>query len=401
MKPALRVLHVLSNLGVGGAEVWLLALLRYFKEQAGALPFVLKTDLFLTHGVSDTLDHEAKSLGAGLYYSRFGRLSLRRFFRDWRRRLRRGRYHVIHDHQEFCAGIHLLMGAAALPPIRIAHLHNPLTHLRRYSSGPLRTLTVASGNWFISRFGTHVLSTSRQLLMEHGFMDRRYARLHREALYCGFDTSRFAGFHSESFESLCQEFGFPGNIRVMLFAARLDSNADERLNQKNPVFALEVAKHCVEKDLRIRFLMAGGGDAARRKLESRVQEWGLSDRIRLIGSRTDVPRLMLGSHLFLLPSLAEGLGMVVVEAQAAGLPSLVSDVTPRECAVVAPLVSFLGLAEGPVVWAEKALEMINKDRFDSVDSNAAIRNSGFSIENSATRLLEIYSQGLSYGNQPS
>lgn len=391
-KPELRILHVFSNLGVGGAEIWLLALLRYFKQAATELPFRLKTDVFLTHGMSNVFDEEAKSLGAQLYYSRFGRSSLLTFCRDWRRILRSGRYHAIHDHQEFAAGLHFLMGVGNLAPIRIAHLHNPWTYFERYRSSHLRRLTVALGNRLIGRFGTHVLSTSEQLLDEQGFFHKRYAHLCREAVYCGFDTSRYAGKHSENFNSLCDEFGFPRNSHIVLFVGRLDSNPNERLNQKNPVFALEAARAMAVKDASFRFLMAGGGEDMRQKLQDNVRDWNLSDRLFLIGRRSDVPRLMLGSHLLLLPSIAEGLGMVAVEAQAAGLPSLVSEATPKECSVVPGLVNFLRLDEGKSEWSDRALAIINKERPQTMPCNATIRRSRFAIENSAAHLLEIYTE---------
>src|SRR5712691_11396204 len=67
-KRELRVLQVFSVLGMGGAETWLMALLRYFYENEHHLPFRVRTDICLTGGSEAFFDQEARSLGARLFY---------------------------------------------------------------------------------------------------------------------------------------------------------------------------------------------------------------------------------------------------------------------------------------------------------------------------------------------
>jgi glycosyltransferase involved in cell wall biosynthesis len=88
--------------------------------------------------------------------------------------------------------------------------------------------------------------------------------------------------------------------------------------------------------------------------------------------------------------LAEGLGMVAVEAQAAGLPVLASDTTPREGVVVSELVNSFPLAESAESWAKEVLRILDQPTRPARFCNQAVRDSGFSIENSAARLLDIY-----------
>jgi glycosyltransferase involved in cell wall biosynthesis len=99
---------------------------------------------------------------------------------------------------------------------------------------------------------------------------------------------------------------------------------------------------------------------------------------------------MIGSDVLLFTSPAEGLGMVVVEAQAAGLRVLASDTTPRECSVVPDLVKFLSLDLKPSDWADEVERVLNLSRAESWYCLEAIRQSPFSIENSAASLLRIY-----------
>jgi len=125
-------------------------------------------------------------------------------------------------------------------------------------------------------------------------------------------------------------------------------------------------------------------------LQERVATWGLADRIKLLGARSDVPRLMLGSDLLLFPSIAEGLGMVAVEAQAAGLPVLASDAVPQECAVVDGMVTFLPLSAGSQHWATQTLAAMIASKPDPCAANHQVSKSSFSIGNSAKKLLKIY-----------
>ena len=389
-KPECRVLQVFGNLGTGGAETWLIALLKYFKNNEEYLPVRLSIHIFLTSGFKSDFDDEAESLGATLHYSKYSRSNLIGFVRDWRKVLSQYDFHVIHDHQENTAGMHFLMGVGYLPNVRIAHLHNPMLHLRNYSSSLLRRLTLQLGKFLVAKLGTHILATSKQLMIEQGFMKSMFNKLIREPVYCGFDPSRFMGDRSEAFQTLRQEFNWPEDCKILLFVGRLNSAENEKINQKNPAFALDVARNCIRKDPKVRFLMVGGGEPVLSRLKKRVSQWGLEDKITLAGQRSDVPNCMLGSHLLVLSSLAEGLGMVVVEAQAAGLSSIVSDTTPRECSVVHSMVEFMSLEDGASTWAYKVLDMISESRSETEIGNQAVQASDFSIENSASNLLSYY-----------
>lgn len=387
----LKVLHVLSNLGVGGAETWLLALLRHFKEHEEELGVRVETDVFLTHGFRDQLDDEAENLGARLIYARYGRKTLPSFIHHWRKALANGHYQAVHDHQEFSAGWHFLFGYGLLPPVRVAHLHNPMGHQESYNSSGLRGATIGVGNHLVGRYATHLLSTSYQLIEEQGFHKIKSAKtLEKKALYCGFDTRRFLTDKGECRASLLREFGWHGAVQIMLFVGRLDSHIDPTKNQKNPAFCLEIARCCALLNSDFRCLIAGGGEKIIDSYRAKVASWGLSDQIVFLGVRFDVPRLMGGSDLLLFPSKSEGLGMVAVEAQAAGLPVLASDGVPEECSVVNGMVEFLSLNCGVEHWARTVLKKMALPPHDSQMANRIVEDSPFSIRESARQLIGIY-----------
>lgn len=394
-KPKLRVLHVFSVLSMGGAETWLISLLKYFKEHHEEIPVDVAFDILLTGGSKSIFDDEARRLGANLFYVPFTRRNLAGFAREFRRILAKGNYDAIHDHQDHIAGLHFFMGARHLPPVRIAHVHTPLYHRKQYASDWVRRAANSAGKHFLSRFATHIMGTSRQVVEEYE-LDRCQSRgITVGAAHCGFDITEYSGNYTAIHGDLCREFGWEESSKILLFVGRLESDDISYLGQpttnKNPALALEIARMCMAKDQSLRLVMVGAVDTKRIEFEAQIEKWQLRRKIRFTGVRHDVPRLMSGADLLLVPSLAEGLGMVVVEAQAAGLRVLASDNVPGEAVVNSELVTFAQVDAKAEVWANKALQLINLPRLETGKCNQLVKLSPFSIENSAKRLLNVYS----------
>jgi glycosyltransferase involved in cell wall biosynthesis len=118
----------------------------------------------------------------------------------------------------------------------------------------------------------------------------------------------------------------------------------------------------------------------------------LEGRIQFAGIRKDIERFMLASDVLLFPSRGEGLGMVAVEAQAAGLPVLVSNAVPRECVVVPELVHFQKVEAGEAAWAADLLQLAARPP-NILAANQRVAASAFSIDGSARALLRLYSEG--------
>ena len=385
-----RVLHIIDSLGVGGAETWIMSLLRYFAKHRIHDGQSFEFDLCLTSGKEAVFDDEARALGATLHYLPYSRRNLWSFTTKFRKLLRNRCYSAIHDHQEFSGGFHLACGLGALPPVRVIHVHNPLLHYENYGTTFSRRCSIKMGRAGVALFSTAIAGTSCQLLREYRYDRQPFVSRNRGAAHCGFDVNEFMGDYEESHRSVCREFGWPSSVRIVLFVGRLDSNRNEQKNQKNPAFAFKIAQKIAQRNRDTVFLFAGAGDEARSRFETEVREASLEDQIRFVKPRNDIHRLMIGSDQLLFPSHAEGLGMVVVEAQAAGLPVLASDTTPREAVVLPELVEHLPLEFGVSRWAEVLEERLRAPRPSIETCNRAVHRSAFSIESSAKRLIHLY-----------
>ena len=386
----LRALHVIDSLGMGGAETWLIELLRFWGENGA-----VRNDFIATGGQSALFDAEAAALGAKIHYLRFGRDSLPAFARGFRRILAEGGYDALHDHQDHAGGWRYLLGRGRLPPVRVTHVHNPAYQIRHnYGVTARRRLVGRIGKRLVARYATHIVGTSREVITAYGFDDPAFERIPKAALHCGFDPARFAA-SADARAEVRAEFGWPAGARVVLFAGRFDISPElgHPQNHKNSGFAVQLAIDCARMSERTCFIFAGAASAATAGLRGRIETAGLGERIFFAGVRQDIGRLMAGADALLFPSRAEGLGMVAVEAQAAGLPVLASTGVPRECVVIPELMRFLSLDAGAEAWRDALLAMLAARRPHAAEANRRVAASPFAIAQSARRLAELYRTG--------
>ena len=156
--------------------------------------------------------------------------------------------------------------------------------------------------------------------------------------------------------------------------------------QKNHEFLLR-AFACLRKrrEEAVHWLVGAG------ELEEEVRRQaallGVEDAVRFLGMREDVPALMQGMDLFLLPSRSEGLGLVLIEAQAAGLRAIASTRVPPE-AKVTELLTYLPLEGGEELWAaemEKAA-----DGYERTNRRRQLVEAGYDLSGQAARIEQLY-----------
>ncbi len=130
-------------------------------------------------------------------------------------------------------------------------------------------------------------------------------------------------------------------------------------------------------------------------IQERAKEMGIIDSVQFLGVRFDVNELLQGMDVFLFPSLYEGLGNVITEAQAVGLRCVVSDAVPREVKLT-ELVDYVPLNENPDVWAEHILRY--SDGYGRKSRHEDLVKAGYEIK-TAARDLENYYISLYKGDR--
>lgn len=160
--------------------------------------------------------------------------------------------------------------------------------------------------------------------------------------------------------------------------------------QKNQSFLLEAFARLHEREPRARLALVGEGPNLM-SLEAKAVDLGVENEVLFLGHRDDVPLLLQAFDLFVMPSRFEGLGMAAVEAQAAGLPCLLSDAFPHAAAITQD-VAFLS-PEDPDRWAERMLDMLQARELSlRPDNTAAIARAGYDLTGAAEQLTARFEQ---------
>ena len=155
---------------------------------------------------------------------------------------------------------------------------------------------------------------------------------------------------------------------------------------------IDVAAEVFRSEPRTHVLLVGDG-REEGPIRERARAAGILDRVVFAGARNDVPALLeQAMDVFVFPSHHEGLGVAVVEAQAAGLPCIIADHLPVEIDVVPALVTRLPLSAPPAAWASAVLSAAERPRTDPDEALAAVLATDFNVENSVSKIARIYDQ---------
>jgi glycosyltransferase involved in cell wall biosynthesis len=145
-------------------------------------------------------------------------------------------------------------------------------------------------------------------------------------------------------------------------------------------------------------LLAGAGtDDPHGETGRAIRELGIGDRLLALGVRDDIPQLLEAADVLLLPSYFEGLPGVVLEACAAGVPVLASDIPGvREIASRLPLVKYLPLSSSDREWAAVAVALPEEARRLRLRDRAVdrFRDSAFAIERSVEANRSIWTRAV-------
>lgn len=375
----IKVLLVAGAMNVGGIENQLMHLLRQADKDKFQIDF------------TTTVEHpyyqdEMEALGAKCI--RIPPTEGKHFLRYCRalcRVMKEGGYDVVHSHELFHSGMVLLTARLAGVKHRFVHAHNWMegddpkarkSLTRRLYNRVMRRL--------IRRNATEFIACST-LAGKYLYGDDAVDLPNYHLICNSVDTSRFLERYGRTESGEFTDDGWINVIQVGRFTP-----------VKNQLFTAEIARELKNRGENIRILCAGntGGDydeAVRR----RIAAYGLEERMLLLGIRKDIDVLMRKSAAFLLPSLYEGMPLVLIEAQASGLPCVTADTYSHEVDFGLGLVDWLLLEDGAAAWADAIGRAVQKGRAEKAAVVRAIEENGFDSRSFAKRICGLYSRSLS------
>lgn len=373
----IRVLQSVGAMNHGGIEHFVMNVYRKIDRDLVQFDFVER--------VNDrcVFDDEIESLGGRIY--RFQSpdkhpVSSMRFYRELFRR--HPEWQVVHEHRSTLSGFLCCLRAAGYEHVRtrVAHAHN--SALSAWYGGvgnAVEQITDKINKRLIGEIATDYFACS-DMAAQWLFPTASGVSEKVRVIPNGIDTVRFS-FDASDRTEIRALYGIPEDAFVIGHVGRFSQ-------EKNQEFLIGLLK-TIPAEMRAWLLLLGDGPL-REGVERRASELGIRERVVFAGLQTDTWRFYSAMDAFCMPSIHEGLPVSAVEAQASGLPLLLSDNVSRDTDL-GGVEAFLPINEGPGTWIETLLNC-RKDADGRALGVKLVADAGFDIDVAAEELQEFYLQ---------
>lgn len=356
MDDRVRVLHVITGMGSGGAEMFLMNMYRNMDHSSIVFDFLLQSD-------ENLYKEELESYGSRIWqippyfkHPLKNRVALKQVLKNG--------FSAVHVHAN---------GLLYIEPILLAHHYGiPCRIMHSHSSSMYYKWALPLHQLNRFRIRGHV--TQRFACSEEA--GRWMFGSDFTVIQNAIDLDQFA-FNPKARTQYRRELQISEDELVIGQIGRLYST-------KNQSFSLQVFQQVLKKRTDCRLLFVGSG-SDEEMLGKMAREMSIADKVSFLGVRTDVNELINAFDLLLFPSLYEGLPIVTIEAQANGLPIVCSNAVPESC-VLSPNMSRLSLELGPEKWAEAILSA----DLTRTDNRKRLADAGFDILQEAEKLQKFY-----------
>ena len=367
-KEPVKVLYFVDRMLRGGIQTFVLENWRHMDHTKVQIDFLLLDD-GNTYELEDTL----RGLGSKIYKLKGIWIKKPKDFISYRRAVdaffkKHHDYRVVHLHSSSKNYMVLKCAKKYGIPVRIAHSHN-------IGFQTTSKAQILIGNLFkplLKYYATDYFACSEDA--GRWLFGRKKITVIKNAV----DVDKY---RYEPIKADCMR------KKLKLDGKKVVGHVGRFTHQKNHTFLIDVFKELVELDSDYRLLLIGEG-ALEEQTEAKAKTYGVENKIIFAGFKTNVEDYMQAMDLFVFPSEFEGLGLVLIEAQAAGLPCYTSEkVVPQE-AKVSDLLTYIPLEDGPKRWAEQIDKTWKKFKRDTPEDASAER--GYSIVETAKQLERYY-----------
>ena len=297
----------------------------------------------------------------------------REYIRLLRELIRENRYIAVHSHTMFNSGINLTVAKFTGVPVRIAHSHTtrterPVSHSQKIYEKIMRKLIV----WSATDLLACGVEAGEWLFGKRAFAMRGIV------IRNGIDTDSFA-FSRQNRSRIREKYGLPQESFVIGHSGTL-------VPLKNQAFLIRLLPEIREALPNARLMLLGRGEESElNKLKAAASKSGVSDSVVFCGGVMNVNECLSAMDVFAFPSLREGTPLALIEAQANGLPCVISDRIPDD-AVLTDLVKRAAL-EDEAAWLSA---LIHAKRSDPVKYATEIEKAGYSTKTAFMPLYNVY-----------
>lgn len=286
--------------------------------------------------------------------------------------LQEGQYKIVHSHINALSVFSLWAAKSAGVPVRIAHSHST-SNKKEWKKTLLKNILRP----FSKVFATDYFCCS-ELAGRWLFGNKTYDQGKVYLLNNAIDVDKFK-YDEKIRKEKRKELNIKDNQLVIGHIGRF-------VQQKNHEFLIDIFNEIHKQDKNAILLLIGEGPL-KEKIQNKVNELGLDKNVQFLGQRNDANELYQAMDAFVLPSLYEGLGMVVIEAQCSGLPCLCSVEVPK-VAKISDNVFFLDLKDTLLDWGDAVLESINQE--SRKDYSEEVSKYGYDIKEEVKKIEKYY-----------
>lgn len=364
----IRILHVLGRLDRGGAETMIMNLYRNIDRSKIQFDFVIHTDRKCDY--NDEID----KLGGRIYnVTRYKGKNHFVYKREWHVFFNsHPEYKIIHGHMRSTASIYLSI-AKQYGIKTIAHSHSTASRgnkidqfVKNIMQFPIRFIadylfacSEEAGKWL---FGNRVLNNKNYYIIRNAIDIEKYT------------------FN----ESIRNQFRKQYKIKDQIVMGHTGSFT----TPKNHDFLIEVFNQVQKRDSSALLLLIGEGEL-KPQIEKKIKGLNLENKVILTGSVPNVNEYLQMMDIFVFPSIFEGLGIALIEAQAAGVKSIVADNLPNEV-FITDLIERMDIKNNPQSWAKAILDSVNYPDINTESTIKDLRVAGYEITEQSKVLQNIY-----------
>lgn len=275
-------------------------------------------------------------------------------------------YHIVKDNQ-YKVVIRHTSNALITPQLIVARLAGAKTICHSHSETDPQILLHKLGRLFMNVAATDKFACSEKA------GKWMFGKADYQIIHNAIDIHKFV-YQKEKEEKIREEFRL-GKGKVYGHIANF-------IECKNHMYLLSVYKEISKIDPEAVFFCIGEG-AMRERIEAEIKRLNLEEKVILTGIRKDVDNFMSCFDVLLFPSIFEGLPLTLIEAQAAGLPALISDTITKDVIVTENIVTMESIETTPDVWARRAVEIANleaRNKSSRICQYDSIARAGYDIK---------------------
>ncbi|MPQ42276.1 glycosyltransferase family 1 protein [Clostridium tarantellae] len=366
-----KVLHVVGGMNVGGTETMLMNLYREVHKD-------IQFDFISYYNKKAYYDEEIEALGGKVIrLNAPNKVGAIKAIKDLIRVIKEeGEYEAIHAHTLFNCGIAMIAAWMAGVKVRVSHAHTTLDKKdnfikKVYTNSMIKVIRIFSTNFLAC---SH--NAGKYLFGESIGKNKKYKRLpnyinYKKIINCNDNNN------------LRKELGLKRDDILIGHIGRF-------MDAKNHKFIIEIMSYLVKKNKKIKCVLVGHGHL-KKEIETQVKCYELEENILFLGIRNDIPEILNNLDLFLFPSIYEGLGLVLLEAQAARIPCVVSEAIQPEADLGLGLFKMLTLKDGVEKWSETILNSLNcNEKITKEQITKRFEIAGYNIKTITKELMNIY-----------